>query len=44
VLARLVAARDRPADSLWELWPYVAVVFLPFALIMATLAFRDLTR
>jgi rod shape determining protein RodA len=35
VLARLVAGRDRPADSLWELWPFVAVVFLPFALIMA---------
>ncbi len=35
VLARLVAGRDRPADSLWDLWPYVAVVFLPFALILA---------
>jgi len=35
VLARLVTGRDRPADSLWEIWPFVAVVLLPFALIMA---------
>lgn len=35
VLARLTAGRDRPPDSLWDLWPFVAVVFLPFALIMA---------
>ena len=35
VLARLVAGRDRPPDSLWDLLPFVAVVFLPFALIMA---------
>jgi rod shape determining protein RodA len=34
VLARLVAGRERPPDSLWELWPFVAVVFLPLALIM----------
>ncbi|MEE9133752.1 MAG: rod shape-determining protein RodA [Gemmatimonadota bacterium] len=33
-LARLVAGRERPPDSLWELWPFVAVVFLPLALIM----------
>jgi rod shape determining protein RodA len=33
-LARLVAGRERPADSLWELWPFVAVVLLPLALIV----------
>jgi rod shape determining protein RodA len=35
MLARLVASRDRPPDSLWDLWPFAAVVFLPIALIMA---------
>jgi rod shape determining protein RodA len=35
VLAKLVTARERAPDSLWELWPFVAVVFVPFALTMA---------
>jgi rod shape determining protein RodA len=35
VLARLVAARERSADSLWELWPFVVVASVPFLLIMA---------
>ena len=35
VLARLVTGRERPADSLWEIWPFVVVVLLPFALILA---------
>jgi rod shape determining protein RodA len=35
VLARLVAARERSADSLWELWPFVVVASVPFLLVMA---------
>ncbi len=35
VLAKLIASRERPPDSLWELWPFIAVVFLPFVLIAA---------
>ncbi len=34
-LARLVASRERAPDSLWELWPFVAVTALPVLLIMA---------
>jgi rod shape determining protein RodA len=35
MLARLVTARERPLDSLWDLWPYLTVVLLPVALIIA---------
>lgn len=35
LLARVLAGRERPAESLWELWPYVAIVGLPATLIMA---------
>ena len=35
MLGRLVAGRVRPPDSLWELWPYLTVVLLPVALIVA---------
>ncbi len=35
VLAKLIASRERPPDSLWELWPFFAVVFLPIVLIAA---------
>ncbi len=35
VLAKLIAGRERPPDSLWELWPFIAVVFLPVVLIAA---------
>lgn len=34
MLARLVSARQRPPDQLWDLWPFIAVVLLPVALIM----------
>ncbi len=34
-LGRLIAGRERPPDSLWELWPFIAVVFLPIVLIAA---------
>jgi rod shape determining protein RodA len=34
MLARLIAGRDQPADHLWDLWPFIAVVALPFGLIM----------
>jgi rod shape determining protein RodA len=35
MLGRLVAGRVRPPDSLWDLWPYLTVVLLPVALIVA---------
>ncbi len=35
VLAKLIASRERPPDSLWELWPFIAVVLLPIVLIAA---------
>lgn len=35
VLAKIIAGRERPPDSLWELWPFIAVVFLPVVLIAA---------
>lgn len=35
MLARLVTARERPLDSLWDIWPYLTVVLLPVALIIA---------
>ncbi len=35
MLARLIAARERPPDGLWELWPFVVVVFVPLVLVMA---------
>jgi rod shape determining protein RodA len=35
VLAKLVAGRERPPDSLWELWPFVTVVSLPIVLVIA---------
>ncbi len=35
VLAKLIASRERPPDSLWELWPFVAVVLLPVVLVAA---------
>lgn len=34
VLAKLVSARQRPPDHLWELWPFTAAVMLPVGLIM----------
>jgi rod shape determining protein RodA len=35
MLARLIAARERPPEGLWDLWPFVVVVFVPLALTMA---------
>jgi rod shape determining protein RodA len=35
VLARFIAARERPPDGLWELWPFVVVALVPLALTMA---------
>ncbi len=35
MLAKLVAGRERPPETLFELWPYLAVVLVPFGLIMA---------
>ena len=35
MLAKLAAARQGRAETLWELWPYLAVVGLPVLLIMA---------
>lgn len=35
LLARLVANRDGPVVSLWDLWPYVAAVLVPVLLILA---------
>lgn len=35
MLAKLVAARERPPDGLWELWPFVIVVAVPLLLTMA---------
>jgi rod shape determining protein RodA len=34
MLAKLVAARERSPETLWELWPYLIVVLVPFGLIM----------
>ncbi|NIR44078.1 MAG: rod shape-determining protein RodA [Gemmatimonadetes bacterium] len=34
LLARLIANRERPPDNLWDLWPLVAAVLLPFGLIL----------
>jgi rod shape determining protein RodA len=34
-LARLVAGRERSPDSLWELWPFLAVAALPTLLVVA---------
>lgn len=35
LLAKLIAARERPPEGLWELWPFVVAVLVPFALTMA---------
>lgn len=35
LLAKLIAGRERPPETLWDLWPYLVVVLVPFALIMA---------
>jgi rod shape determining protein RodA len=35
MLAKLVANREREPDHLWDLWPYLVVTLIPFALIMA---------
>lgn len=35
MLGRLSGGRERPPDTLWDLWPLVAVVALPVLLIMA---------
>ncbi|UCF18414.1 MAG: rod shape-determining protein RodA [Gemmatimonadota bacterium] len=35
LLARLASGRERPPDTLWDLWPYLAVVVLPVGLILA---------
>jgi rod shape determining protein RodA len=34
MLAKLNANRERPPDHLWDLWPYLIVVVIPFALIL----------
>lgn len=35
MLARLNAGRERSPETLWDLWPYLVVVVVPFVLIMA---------
>jgi rod shape determining protein RodA len=35
MLARLVAGRERLPETLWDLWPYLVVVLVPFVLVMA---------
>jgi rod shape determining protein RodA len=33
--AKLIAGRERPPETLWDLWPYLVIILVPFALIMA---------
>ncbi|MGD2154539.1 MAG: rod shape-determining protein RodA [Gemmatimonadales bacterium] len=35
LLAKLIASRERPPETLWDLWPYLVAVLVPFGLIMA---------
>jgi len=34
MLARVSSSRERPPETLWDLWPFLAVVALPFVLVM----------
>ena len=35
LLAKLIAGRERPPETLWDLWPFVVVVLVPLALVIA---------